>query len=272
MRLEIKKIKEVENSRLGYGDLSDLMHSIKTKGLINPVTVSKSGTNYRLIAGHRRFNACKKLGLKHVECTLVDIKSEEDALIYNLTENIQRKDTSPFEEGRYYHVLNTKHDMGINEIAARVGSSKSRVATAIEIFNDVPDKFKDKIVYVTPQNQFEKRSGTIPASSAKRVLSLAKGAHLDKKSIDNVFKLMAKDEINDGDLVMYSLLLRDNPEMKFTDYIKNKDKVEIIRLNVPVLKDELDFCRKEYNLTKAEITKGVLYGDIEPFERPVDIR
>ena len=112
------------------------MASIKSLGLMSPLTVteyknvfpeSKSKGKYVVIAGHRRLSALKKLGYATAPCNLVEVSGVKDVILLNLTENIQRKNTTPFEEGRYFDTLMKKHDMTAQEIMVRIGVTMNYV-------------------------------------------------------------------------------------------------------------------------------------------------
>ena len=92
-RLETKKIlidviQIGERFREDYGDVESLAQSIKSEGLINPITVD---TESNLLAGGRRLEACKLLGWDSIDATIFKIENEYELRIVELIENIQRK-------------------------------------------------------------------------------------------------------------------------------------------------------------------------------------
>lgn len=144
----IKDIKPLDNSRIGKTEVSELMKSLKQVGILQPIILRKSDQS--IVMGNRRFEAAKKLGWTEVPCILKE-NLEDDAEVYimNLTENIQRKDISPMEIGRYCDMLN-KGKVGkvrytIAEIAVKLGIAKGRVTRSIYNFNRTPEKIKNKI-------------------------------------------------------------------------------------------------------------------------------
>lgn len=84
--------------RTAVGDLTYLMESINKFGLLNPVTVSD---NLELVAGYRRLEACKALGWKEIECTIMPAMSKFDRLLVEADENLTRKDLTITEIERY---------------------------------------------------------------------------------------------------------------------------------------------------------------------------
>jgi ParB-like chromosome segregation protein Spo0J len=86
---ELNRIKDIEISncfRKDVGDVSDLAINIKNNGLIHPISVTKDG---RLVAGRRRIEAFKRIGLEEIPVILTDIKIKEDG---EINENSIKKD------------------------------------------------------------------------------------------------------------------------------------------------------------------------------------
>lgn len=125
-RININSIIPGENCREESGDLEGLIASIKKKGLLQPVIVRHLGDGkYDLIAGYRRFQACKNLEWKEIPAVIRN-DPDKDRLTLQLTENIQRQDLSPWE---IYLALNDMREEGLNndQIAARIHKTRSWV-------------------------------------------------------------------------------------------------------------------------------------------------
>lgn len=122
--------------RLGFDEekMNNLAESIKHHGIIQPLIVSKNGVKYELIAGERRFLAAKKLGLQKVPVIVREAK-EKEKLELALAENIHRHDLNAIEEAKAYKKLADDFDMSQEEIADRVGKSRSVVANKIRLLN-----------------------------------------------------------------------------------------------------------------------------------------
>lgn len=146
--VSVKDIKSLDNSRIGKTEVSELMKSIKQIGVLQPIILR--GSDNSIVMGNRRFEACKKLGWTEVPCVLKgNLSDDAEIYIMNLTENIQRKDISPIEIGRYCSMLNKgevgKTKYSIAEISVKLGIAKSRITRCIFNFNRTPDKIKNKI-------------------------------------------------------------------------------------------------------------------------------
>jgi ParB family chromosome partitioning protein len=123
--------------RKDLGDLSDLIASIRDKGVLEPILVTRidpreSGKLYRVVSGERRYRAALAAGLFEVPLIELDV-SEQEALEIALIENLQRKDLTPFEEADGLAALIEQHGYRHEDIAAVVGRSRSTVTETLAI-------------------------------------------------------------------------------------------------------------------------------------------
>ncbi len=112
--------------------LQDLADSIKIHGLIQPILVQDRGDHYEIIAGERRWRACKLAGLKEVPVIIGDY-TEKEILEISLLENIQRKDLNPIEEAQGYKRLVDEFDLTQDEIAERLSKSRSAITNSLRL-------------------------------------------------------------------------------------------------------------------------------------------
>lgn len=113
--------------------LMELAHSIKTNGLIQPITVQKHADGkYRIIAGERRWRAAKLAGLSHI-AALVRTVEDWQRLELALIENIQREDLQPLEIAAAFERLATEHSMSHERIAERTGKDRSTVTNFLRL-------------------------------------------------------------------------------------------------------------------------------------------
>lgn len=119
--------------------LVELANSIKIHGVIQPLTVKKSGLNkYQLIAGERRLRASKIAGLKEVPA-YVRIANDQESLEIALIENIQREDLNAVEIGINYKRLIDECNLSHDELAQRVGKNRSTVTNFLRLLKLPPD-------------------------------------------------------------------------------------------------------------------------------------
>lgn len=150
-----------QQPRLQFDDekLESLAQSIKLHGIIQPLIVSKKGNLYELIAGERRFQASQRIGLKKVP-VIVREASELQKLELAIIENIQRHDLNPIEEGKAYQKLADEFQFSQEEVALKMGKSRSLVANKIRLLG-LPVEIQKGLV-----------EGKITEGHAKAILSL----------------------------------------------------------------------------------------------------
>lgn len=112
--------------------LRELSQSIKSYGILNPLTVRLKGGSYELVAGERRLRAAKMAGLKEAPCILIDVNMEDASLIA-LIENLQRRDLDFIEEAQGLSRLIRMFGLSQEEAARRIGKSQSAVANKLRL-------------------------------------------------------------------------------------------------------------------------------------------
>jgi len=112
--------------------LEELANSIRNQGLIQPIVVTPKNDRYQLVAGYRRYLAAKKFGIPTLPARIVQM-SEAEILEASATENIQRTDLDPVQEGRLYHTLINQHNRTIHEIAEKLGKSEAYIKARLAL-------------------------------------------------------------------------------------------------------------------------------------------
>ena len=112
--------------------LRELAESIRSYGILNPLTVRRRAGRYELVAGERRLRAAKLAGLREVPCVLMDVNMEDAGLIA-LIENLQRRDLDFLEEANGIRQLIRMFGMSQEEAARRLGKSQSAVANKLRL-------------------------------------------------------------------------------------------------------------------------------------------
>jgi ParB family transcriptional regulator, chromosome partitioning protein len=114
--------------------LQELVESIREHGIIQPLIVRKVEGKCELIAGERRWRAANQLGLKEAP-VIVRQASDRDVLELALIENLQREDLNPIEEAHAYRRLSEEFSLRQEDIAQRVGKSRSVVANSLRLLD-----------------------------------------------------------------------------------------------------------------------------------------
>ncbi len=124
--------------------LAGLADSIKEHGVIQPVLVRKlAAGGYELIAGERRWRACKSLGHKTITALVKEYR-EVEAAAASLIENMQREDLNPLEEAAAYRQLMEDFGLTQEEVSARVGKSRPVIANTLRLLG-LPEEIKELI-------------------------------------------------------------------------------------------------------------------------------
>ena len=138
--------------------LEELSLSIKNKGVITPITLRKSGKDYEIVAGERRWRAAKKAKLKSIPAYIIDIKNNSEMMQVALIENIQREDLNAIEEAEGYAILNSKYGLSHDEIANIIGKKRTTISNALRLLK-LPPEIRKSI-----------RAGKISAGHGRAIL------------------------------------------------------------------------------------------------------
>ena len=140
--------------------LMELSESIKQYGVLHPLLVSDKKDYYEIIAGERRWRAAKLAGLTEIPVIVKEF-SEQELVEISLIENIQREDLNPVEEAMAYKRLIDEFHLKQDEIAERVGKSRTAVTNAMRLL-----KLSEKVQQMLIDEM-------ITAGHARAILSIA---------------------------------------------------------------------------------------------------
>ncbi len=158
--------------------LNDLAESIKSQGVIQPIIVEEYAPGkFSIIAGERRFRAAQIAGLKNIP-SIVKNLGEIQRMEVSLIENVQRENLNPVEEAFAYQYLIQKSGYTQEEVAKKVGKSRSAITNSIRLLN-LPDTIKDDLI-----------SGLITSGHARAILSLVNPSD----------QMLLRNKIVEGDL------------------------------------------------------------------------
>lgn len=156
--------------------LEELVNSIREHGIIQPLIVTKKNKGYQLVAGERRLKAARILGMFRVPVIVRDI-NDMKKLELAVIENVQRSNLGILEEAEAYHRLMEEFSLTQDEVAKKVGKSRSTIANILRV-RDLPDSIKK---YLSNEK--------ISFGHAKLLLSLGS----EKKQKELVQRILAED-------------------------------------------------------------------------------
>ncbi len=146
------KISEIEPNRsqprkeFDEAALSELADSISQHGLLQPILVRPLTLGgYEIVAGERRYRACRMAGLTEVPVVIREL-SEAETMELALIENLQREDLSPLEEALGYKTLMDEHGFTQEDVSRSVGKSRPAVANALRLLR-LPDSILEYLKY-----------------------------------------------------------------------------------------------------------------------------
>ena len=268
LNLKIDKIVTNSNQPRKYFDnekMSELKDSIKNSGLLQPITVRKiSNGKYEIVAGERRYRACRELGMESIPVIEMNVG---DARGYELSvlENIQRENLNPIEEAESYLMLMEVYGYTQEKLSEKLGKTRSSVSNKMRILK-LPASVKEMV-----------KKGKISYGHARTLLSLS-----DEKKIEEA----AKEIINKGYSVRETerrvkvLINKGNSSEKFSGDLDSRGKESENESQNKNLNDKEnnDFSEKEYNAyeesyEEKDSEKLFLEGKLrEFFESSVEIK
>lgn len=141
-----EKIKENPNQpRINYDQskLSDLVASIKEKGVLQPIIAREVEDYYEVIAGERRLRAARILNLEKIPILVKQVSSQE-AFVLSLVENIQREELNPLEEAKAFLRLTEDFDLTHDEIALAIGRDRSTISNTLRLLK-LPEEIQQSV-------------------------------------------------------------------------------------------------------------------------------
>lgn len=130
-----------DNPRKDIGDLSELVESIKARGVLQNLTVVEHDGDYRIVIGHRRCEAAKLAGLTQLPCVIAEMDHKEQVATM-LLENMQRSGLTVYEQAQGIQMM---LDFGetIGDISEKTGFSETTVRRRVKLLELDPEKFKE---------------------------------------------------------------------------------------------------------------------------------
>ena len=223
--------------------LKELAESIKNYGVIEPIVVRKVGpVHYEIIAGERRLRASKIAGLTEVPVIIKDYTDDERKII-TLLENVQREDLNSVEKAFGYKALIDEFNLTQDEVAEKVGKSRSAIANTLRILS------------LDPALLEMIKEGVLSEGHARALLSIEDEAIRDKIVKEVVEKKLSVRKIED--MVRLEKLARDRKEKEAA---LNTDSFKRIKIQ---LKDIEKQMRSRLNAALKILPKTENTGVIE---------
>ena len=224
--------------------LNELASSIKEHGVFQPIIVKKSIKGYDIIAGERRFRACKMVGLEKIPAIIRDF-TDEQMMEIALLENLQREDLSVIEEAQAYKSMIEHLNLTQDDLSKRVGKSRSHITNILGLLR-LPGEVQQMV-----------SDGRITMGHARALSKL--------ESREEIIKLANK-------IVDDNLVVRDIENITSDSNVAKK--VSVVRKKpVNEFKYVEDLLRDKFD-TKVSVKNGkieISYGDSLDLNRILEI-
>ena len=194
-------------------DFSMLVGSIREHGLIQPILIRPLGNVFEIVAGHRRFQACRTLRWRFVPARIREL-SNKQAFEMQLTENIQRKSMDPIEEAEAFRRYIVDFGWGgVSELARKIGKSEEYVSHHVQLLKlptDIIQKISNNTLNVSQGMELAR----IPAQTQSKIASAVISNNLTVRQIRELKMTLRNeegfndnnndDEIADGSIASHS--------------------------------------------------------------------
>lgn len=168
--------------------IANLAESIRENGLIQPIVVRKTAMGYQIIAGERRWRACRMLGMNEITAVVKEFDDEQVAKAA-LIENIQREDLNPIEEAAAYKDLMEKYEMTQEQLSKVVGKSRSSIANSVRML-DMPELIQNYLI--NGKLSIGQAKAIAAAKDEETMEQIARQASDGKLTVRGIEKLITK--------------------------------------------------------------------------------
>ena len=216
--------------RSNMNGVDELAESIKKIGLIQPIVVrTNSSEFFEIVAGNRRFNACKKIGRRKIACHVVEL-DDKTAFEVSIIENVQRHTLNPIEEGLAFRKYVVEFGWGgVSELAQKLSKSTSYVCKRIklvELPKDIMELISKSEINISIVEELLPIADKL---SQSKLTELIQGRHLSSRMVRNMVKgIRAKKMDKDH---FYHLTSRSDNETMYRSFDK-----AIIALRISIRK------------------------------------
>ena len=174
-----------------------LVNSIREHGLLQPILIRPLTNGFEIVAGHRRFQACRSLRWRFISCKIREM-SDKQAYEIQLTENMQRKSMDPVEEAEAFRRYVVDFGWGgVTELAKKIGKSEVYVSHRLQLLK-LPDEIKERIITSTLSVSQAIELTNITSEKQSQIIEKVLKNNLTVKQIRHVKSLLKEDELEDS--------------------------------------------------------------------------
>jgi ParB family chromosome partitioning protein len=175
-------------------EMEALAASIREHGLLQPILIRPLEHGFEIVAGHRRFQACRSLRWRFISCKIREM-SDKQAYEIQLTENIQRRSMDPVEEAEAFRRYVMEFGWGgVSELAKKIGKSEEYVSHRLQLLK-LPEAAREQIAVNRLNVSQAIELAGLPSSRQTEVLGQVMADNLTVRQIREIKSAIAKDEL-----------------------------------------------------------------------------
>ena len=224
-----------------HQEIESLISSIKEHGLLQAILIRPYQNSFEIVAGHRRFHACKSLRWRHIPCKIKEL-SDKQAFEIQITENIQRKSMSYLEEAEAFRKY--VQDLGwggVSELARKIGKSEEYVSHRIQLLK-LPQDIKEKIMLNKLNISQALELTSLPNENIIQLSNHIIENELTIRQIRSVKTILSKGKHMEGDQIINSIINSKNAKtLKITKKTTLALKITLARLDSMIEDVQLTF-------------------------------
>ena len=250
--------------RIKLDNLDELAFSIKEHGLLQPIIVRPIEKRYEVVAGNRRYQAVRKLGLRKINCHLIDL-SDQEAYELALTENVQHKTMNPIEEAVAFNRYVKEFGWGgVSNLALKIGRSQEYVTKRIQLLSlpksVIVDIISDRISTTTALELLP-----LNYSQIQTLSKIIHNSHLSKNQVRQIIKDSKNTRNNkhsDTDTAYYNIISQEDKERAF------RKAITVLKSTLINWDDIIRNMNDDWLLQEIFLEYRIkLHGDIDTFLR-----
>lgn len=177
-------------------EIEALAASIREHGLLQPILIRPLDHGFEIVAGHRRFQACRSLRWRFIPCKIREM-SDKQAFEIQLTENIQRKSMDPIEEAEAFHRYVMEFGWGgVSELGKKIGKSEEYVSHRLQLLK-LPDNIKEQVIQSRLNVSQAIELTTLSAARQAEIVGQVVGENLTVREIREIKSALSR---HDSDL------------------------------------------------------------------------
>jgi len=217
--------------RSNMNNVDELAESIKKIGLIQPIVVrTNSSEFFEIVAGYRRFNACKKLGCRKITCHVVEL-DDKTAYEVSIIENVQRHTLNPIDEGLAFRKYVDEFGWGgVSELAQKLSKSTSYICKRLKLV-ELPKEVKELISKSEINVSIvEELLPIVDKHTQSELTELIRDQHLSSRMVRKIVKRIGNKKIDKD--AFYQVASRSDDETIYRSFDK---AIIVLRISIKKL-------------------------------------